>query len=300
MKGWRNCLLTVICVLFLSSCAGTWGRIPAGFEHDGKYDYSTVHLSVDLEKYSNSFPVIEASGIPFYIKEDGEKNLLDKKETAGHAVIIPPYVLTMAHIVDLRRVSVAGFTPYGPTEIQAYAEGVQDEVYFLKNSGSSEKIPLEKIRIYPEGDWALFKMPEGSVFDYPALPLGRSGELKPGHAVYVFGTPRMVAPALRSGIVSSTAIVIPEKVKKDTVELYGHLYGADLSFLISTALIGGDSGSRVIALRDGQPEIVGLVHASYLGVMGMVSRIDKVLSQILEETGIDLRKQNEENMKKHR
>lgn len=298
MRWWQKSFLVVMTASFMSSCAGTWGRIPAGFERDGKYDFSKVHFAGGLDEFSRFIPTIEARGAPVFInKETGEKTVNEYVEVSGHAVIIPPYVLTAAHIVDFRLTQAVLLTPLGPRSHPMYADAVENDTYWLSAADFPDRIPLEKIAIVPEGDWALFKMPNNIVFSYKPLPLGYSAELRVGHVVYLLGSPRMLNTEVRDGVISSLSPRLNEDSAKSSQEMFGHLYGNNLWISSSIAAITGDSGARVVALRDGRLEVIGILNALRFGYIGMIIPIDAILLQIKGKTGIDLRIINDENLK---
>ena len=62
----------------------------------------------------------------------------------------------------------------------------------------------------------------------------------------------------------------------------------------SQSFLPGDSGSPVIALRDGKPELVGLVNAQVAEIFTTMIPVDVVVNRIKELTGINIRQWAEE------
>lgn len=85
----------------------------------------------------------------------------------------------------------------------------------------------------------------------PSFPyqIGNSDDLQVGNFVYVIGNPLSVGINVREGIVSA------EKAPLETVSVgVNPMHG----FMVSNGLMSGDSGSPIIAIRDGKFELVGI------------------------------------------
>ena len=261
-----------------------------GLNRDGKYDFSTVLFNGGLENISSDWPRIFASGKPVIInKEKQERNELEQKTSEGRAIIIPPYVLALFHYVDLR--TLRGTV--GPVTFEFTADEVINEEYWLSpNKDLDIKIPLQKIKFLPESDLAVFKMSENVIISHPLFDFGRSRELRVGNVVFLLGSPTLAAPIVRSGIVAGFGYQVD--ARNLTIP---SIWDAKDLILISMGIVGGDSGSPVIALRDGKPELVGMVNSTFSNVGSMIA-IDRALEKIKTATRIDLRKINEENLRK--
>lgn len=263
--------------------------------YDGEYDYATTLFRGDLEKIFSDWPRIWGSGRPVVVnKETGERTVLDVSFIRGRAHVIPPYVFTNRHIVKNYLSSARFGVGKEPDEMQ-------DEEYWLEIDPQGSWISLKKIALSEtEDDLAVFEMVEasGNYTTIPAPPfiIGRSDELKIGHVVFVAGSPAMHGFALRQGVVSGFGRTFSEGHKLP--------FGLKLKDVVifSAPITTGDSGSPVIALRDGRPELVGIV-ASYLWYdnvanFGVMIPIDLVVEKIKKLTGIDLREVNEKYRQK--
>lgn len=282
-----------LCLLFL--IVGT----PYVYAHprllelkDGKYDFSYALFKGGLEDIAWDWPRVFASGKPATIdKETQKRNEFEQKTTEGRAIIIHPYVLTLLHYVDLR--TVRGVM--GPVTFEFTADEVIDEEYWLsQNKDLDTKIPLQKIIFLPESDLALFKMPENVTVSRPLFDFGRSRELRVGNVVFLLGSPGLVTPAVRSGIISGFGYQIDPRIFT-----FPSIWDVQDLIFISTGIVGGDSGSPVVALRDGRPELVGMVSSTFFN-MGIMIAIDRALEKIKNSTRIDLRAVNEKNLKRFR
>ncbi|MEK7520501.1 MAG: serine protease [Patescibacteria group bacterium] len=128
----------------------------------------------------------------------------------------------------------------------------------------------------------------------PSASLGKSGELKIGHAVYLIGAPLKFTVNVRSGIAASERYFLNLSDGSEVLKIGG--------FDVSVATLPGDSGSPVFALeRAGsavRPKIVGVQIAShavpvaekvyqYAGI-GFANDIDSIAEAFRKEIGIDL------------
>jgi len=268
---------------------------------NGQYDYSAALFNGGLEEISSDWPRIFASATPYLNKKDSEEKVnLKPVFKTGRVILFPPYALALHHVVDVQVFEDTYLTPFGPGTISTKADGVLEEKYWLQeNKNSSKKIPLEKILFLEKYDLALFLMPPDShkEISYPVFKIGSSKELKLGNFIYLLGSPRLIGVNIRSGIISAldkhfdmeALSVLPGEVDK---WVHGMTIG------LSVPAMGGDSGSPIVALRDGKPELVGLLNMSIAPNFSTMLSIDEVIEKIKEVSGIDLRLQNNVNLKR--
>lgn len=296
MKGRKALFLVFGLFIAVSSLISPVRAAALPPQPDGKYDYSAALFNGGLEEISSDWPRVFASGTPYLNKKDSEeKTLLAEVNQHGRAIIIPPYVLTLHHIINVNEFEDFMMTPYGPRTIRLPANGLLNESYWLQTSRTGPKINLEKIAFLPEYDLALFKMEQSLTIPFKPMKLGRSSDLKLGNLIFVLGSPRSIGLYIRSGIISALEYHFDQEVMKD-------IPGSNLiprgSIGISIPVVGGDSGSPVVALRDGELELVGIAQAGIFGILGIMTPIDTALEKIKEATDIDIREQNETNLKR--
>lgn len=259
---------------------------------DGRYDFSPFLFRGGFDGEDSDWPRIFANGRPFTIDPDTkEEKVSGTSKGTGRAIVIFPYVLTLNHIIDLKKIRTVVMAPFAPQLIEEKADGAKEEEYWLSREENGLKIPLKKIVLLDKDDLALFEMP----LDYSinnSLILGRSGELEVGHWLFILGSPGLLGSFVREGIVSSIHVKFPISMAQ---QLHISEWLTESLIVFSRPAEPGDSGSIVVALRDGKPEIVGIVNIRWDNLGAMVA-IDRVIERIKEITGIDLRQQNENNL----
>ena len=124
-----------------------------------------------------------------------------------------------------------------------------------KENNQFTYIQLKKVIDDPELDMALFHIPKKDIpknINFNAYPygIGKKSELERRDKLYITGNPFFYGYVLREGIVS-----MKDGPKK--------LYGASSKdyFMTSIPLSPGDSGTPILALRDGKIELVGLAES---------------------------------------
>lgn len=285
MVSW---VLWLLIACFAASGCSTIGR-HFHPESDGKYDYSSSLVSTNFDILAHSWPRIFVSGSPVLGKGEEEK-IQEEVRQSGRALIIPPYVLTLAHIVDLTRIEITVITPVGQQTTYMVADRVEKEEFLLRMHLAGKGIALEKIFISPETDIALFKIPDERVNSFLPVRFGYSDELMIGNKIFILGSSRLSGSYVWDGIVSN---------KGDfSVETHPSSWDGKNGIVLSTPVISGDSGSPVLALRDGVPEIVGLINVNFLRHRGAMIAIDFILEFVLKQTGIDLRDLHKKNLNK--
>ncbi len=146
-----------------------------------------------------------------------------------------------------------------------------------------------------EKDFSLFEMPPADgpeyikTLNFP-FKIGKSDKLRIGNFIYLNGHPGINSEVARPGIVTSLVSATSDEafvVKKN-----------DNEFGLSQSTDHGDSGSPIMAFRDGRPELVGI----YLGwnykinngdngpnIRSRALKINVAVDEIKEKLGIDLR-----------
>ena len=130
-------------------------------------------------------------------------------------------------------------------------------------------------------DVALFRLPPGLTLKSFPYRIGNSDDLEVGNYIYLVGNPMNFGINVREGIVSS--LKAPRVVTEvDSI--------AANAFMVSNGLNPGDSGTPVIAIRDGEYELVGLSQGSFIRSqrLGWVIRINTVLRRIKTSLGSPL------------
>ena len=134
----------------------------------------------------------------------------------------------------------------------------KSEKYYLrlKNNEIAVDVKMKAIYMDHKNDIALFELPKDVAVSSFPYPFGNSDDLRLGNFTYVVGFPRGLIVNAREGIVS--ALSAPEEVA--SIEAV-----AKNAFMISNGLNPGDSGTPVLAIRDGEYEFVGLAQGTIFG-----------------------------------
>lgn len=268
---------------------------------DGKYDFNNNLTKVrDLKKFLDYKVYVKASATlesPEALKElssDLAKIVIVVEEAP--AVVIGRYVLMDSHTNDvdfLSRKTLKVATPGGIIAINVNLKVLEYSATLYTADGSERS--LKELYRNREKDFSLFEIPAslaGGPKDVKALnfpfEIGKSDELRIGHFIYMNGRPGIHSEVARPGAVTSLVRATEEDelgVKKNKDE-FGLSQSTDL----------GDSGSPVMAFRDGRPELVGI----YLGWVGFSGdngkntrsralKINVAVDEIKVKLGIDLR-----------
>jgi S1-C subfamily serine protease len=247
---------------------------------DGKYD---THLAlvgmVTIESLNTAMkflPTVAAqlkiqtmpniAGIP-----EGFESGISQK--AAGVLFGGRYLLTVEHVMRGGKIDFQ--TSFGIRQVPTYTVDA-------KYTGiiANQEFKLKKIGADHEQDWALFEV-VGDIRSYQApFKIGKSEELKAGHMVYIMGRP-IPDVVLKNSIISATSareiVAVLPKVNPDEV------------LIVAAGIYPGDSGGPVYALRDGQPELVGIINAGVINTtIGFVLKIRPLLEKIHERTGINL------------
>lgn len=261
---------------------------------DDQYDFNNTLIKAnDLKKFFDHKNYLKASlrlGIPGEIKELRRyfsKGIIEYSEVP--AIVIGLYILSASHTNDseiLKKQKLKIPTPSEIVEIRLELEVLDYRVAILKTDGSVHK--LKELYRNREKDFTLFKGPENMKLTNFPFEIGKSNELRIGHFIYLNGQPAIKSEIARPGYVTSLVSASKSKlgVKKN-----------DNEFGLSQSIDEGDSGSPVIAFRDGKPELIG-IHIGWVGndddngrnIRSRALKIDMAVDEIKERLGIDLRK----------
>lgn len=292
---------------------------------DGKYDFNNnLVRSWDLNKffehkaYARTSVVLEISEEMKKLSTDLPKKLT--KVATAPALVIGRYVLMASHTNDVKlfsRQTVRIDTPFGAVKQIFELKVLKYKAALLMPDGS--ELALRELYRNKKKDFSLFKVyasramptgsqagglenadPDGAVgasaLNFP-FEIGRSHEIKIGNFIYMNGQPNINSEVARPGFVTSLVSASPDdalRVNKDSNE-----------FGISQSTDQGDSGSPIMAFRDGRPELVGI----YLGWIGLDSangkntrsralKINIAVDEIKAKLGIDLRELQFQNLYK--
>ena len=271
---------------------------------DGKYDFNNNLVGVwDLNKFFDYKAYVRIS-LLLEVSEELRKlnpssvKSVTKVISEAPAVVIGRYVLMASHTSDakiLSRQTVMIRTPAGVLEGVFEFKVLEYNAALLMADGS--EYSLKELYRNKEKDFNLFEMPASRAggpenVKTPNFPfeIGKSNELRIGHFIYLNGRPKINSEVARPGVVTFLAIAVPYgalglEVKKDNNE-----------FSLSQSTDNGDSGSPIMAFRDGRPELVGI----YLGwteekgdngknTRSRALKINVAVDEIKEKLGIDLR-----------
>lgn len=177
-------------------------------------------------------------------------------EVDGHGVSIGDYIITVRHTASHDVFYTPPMmTPFGLQRLPVPAEKKEDKSFLVLHN---RKILLERFIEIPEKDILVFKKPKGiELFSFPYV-IGNSDTLKTGNFIYVVGVPLNMQYHVRHGIIGSS-LAPPEKSKEVLADL-------EVGFMIAAPISPGDSGTPIIAIRDGKFELVGLTQGIYTNI----------------------------------
>jgi S1-C subfamily serine protease len=242
---------------------------------DGKYDPDSS-LFIDRDGLD---PAID-SPVILQTKTLFETNFSSKPvatESRGIRLVIGRHVLTLNHVVT--QYGLEYVTPVGVVLLPSIK--IEEKTYLAFRD---QKLMLKDLLRDRELDIALFEIPANGL-NLPLLscPLGNSDELTVGTFLYVVGNPFNSGVNVREGIVSS--LVGPEGISEISAR-------RDELFMISNGVVPGDSGGPVLALRDGVPELVGIVQGTLgstrIGWAIKINPITRQLSKYLDQDELHL------------
>lgn len=182
----------------------------------------------------------------------GEQATVDLDGICSSVLFNNGYLLTAQHCVDIE-------PPFGIE--------IKEQAFSITHNG--QKYALEKIALGGEIDIALFRVANPENLPYVPFALGNTDRITEGNFVYLFGYTGLNEVNVRDGIVG---------VAEDTT--LQEVFGAG-NFLITNGAGPGDSGGLVIGLRDGVPEILGILRYGYHPHAGGVLKVDRIPEEII-------------------
>lgn len=234
-------------------------------EPDGKYDYNTFLLNGSGDDFEHIFHSL------FVLKTKTEFRTLDGQvhhlngQTTG-IVLFERYVLTVNHGVSAYELVLE--SPL--TKVVIPASRTKQDTFIVVDR---RIYPLHSLLRDRDADIALFRLPDG--LRLPSFPyrMGNSDELKIGNHIYVAGNPMNIGFNVREGIVSG--LKGPEAIKAINFNVAN-------TFMVSNGVNKGDSGTPVVAIRDGKFELVGITQGTIENGqrLGWVLRINEVMKRI--------------------
>lgn len=283
---------------------------------DGQYDFNNNLIKKrDLNKFFDYKVYVRTSlllKVPEELKKSDSDSPKDTKKDSyktgaeALAIVIGRYVLMASHVNDaeiLSRQTVRIMTPVGVLEMVYDFKVLEYKVALLLADGSEHS--LKELYRNKEKDFSLFEMlasPAGGPKNIKApnfpFEIGKSDELRVGHFIYINGQPKIDSEVARPGFVTALVSASSDEalgVKKDSNE-----------FGLSQSTDKGDSGSPIMAFRDGRPELVGI----YLGwsnrgddngrnTRSRALKINVAIDEIKEKLGIDLRELQRQILNKY-
>jgi len=273
----KKFLLLLLISLLFSACAPATqnGTNPVLSPMlDGMYDNNPILVNQRL------MPIQRIIDSVYFLHTDTEFKLEDGEvitaELDGSGVfILDRYILTVSHAVSQDTLQVEMLTPMGIQRIDVPVEKLSEQTY-LNLSGS--RISLEQVVKGKEDDIAIFKVPDGLQLKSFPYKIGNSDELQVGHFIYVIGNPMNYGINVREGIVSS--MIAPEAIA-------AILPRFENAFMISNGVNPGDSGTPVIAIRDGEYELVGLSQGIFTNAQNLswAIKINPIINKLKDGKG---------------
>lgn len=166
------------------------------------------------------------------------------KSFLGSGVVIEKrggkaYVLTNSHVV---KKDISGYLPLPVLHYDLKIYDVTEQVFVLKNGKMwKQKMPAKIIGLNEISDIALLEFEDFKSFKKFPYKIGNSDNLRIGDFVWVVGNPAHIEDYTLKGNISK--LVDNEK------------------FMIGCDIQPGYSGGAVIAIKDGEYELIGLVSA---------------------------------------
>ncbi len=273
----KKFLILLFIFLLFSACTpatrnGTNSLLPPIL--DGMYDNNPILID---QRFMRIQSIIDSV---YFLHTDTEFKLEDGEvitaelDGAG-VVVLDKYILTVSHAVSQNSLQAELLTPMGIQSIEVPAEKLSEYTYLNLNGG---RIKLEQVVKGKEDDIAIFKVPDCFQLNSFPYEIGNSDELQVGHFIYVIGNPMNYGINVREGIVSS--MMAPEAIA-------AILPRYENAFMISNGVNPGDSGTPVVAIRDGQYELVGLSQGIFTNAQNLswAIKINPIIDKLKEGMG---------------
>ncbi len=215
---------------------------------DGMYDDHNAFVDeskYSLEKILESVELIQMD-VEYTVTYETPEGKITKTETAkafGSGVVIEKkdgkaYVLTNNHVTE------ADFPDKTPEGYKI--DKVSERIYITKGKIVPKEISAKKVAANKTLDVAILELEDSNDY-FKKFPykIGNSDDLRPGDFVWIAGNPLGLEDYVLKGNVSKTSY----PSEKDL-------------FMIGCDVQPGYSGGIVVAIRDGEYELVGLIMAT--------------------------------------
>jgi S1-C subfamily serine protease len=254
--------LLVMCLLFLTACIS----VPNYVTYDNAYDFNNIMVR-DHSIARMAASVVQFETITHFKHMEGGD--FDHKMIGSGVVLDGKYILTVEHVVGVHKYTIQ--SPFGSIEMPGWTVEKRETTLVL----GEKRLPMRVLYRNQKQDVALLELPDG--VDIPSFPykIGSSADLRVGNFVYILGYPGNSGLNIRQGIVS--ALSAPKQIEQ--INAIGKN-----AFMLSNGVMPGDSGTPVVAIRDGRYEIVGVVQGVFKGSikLGWAIKID-VIKDLLKE-----------------
>lgn len=241
---------------------------------DGLYDNNPILVNQRIMQIKRIIDAVYFLHTDTEFKlEDGQ--VITAELDAAGVLIFDRYILTVNHAVSQDNLQVEMISPVGVQNIDVPSEKLNEHTY-LKLNGT--RIALEEVVKGKDDDIAIFKVPDGLALNSFPYDIGNSDDLQVGNFIYVIGNPMNYGINVREGIVSS--MIAPEAIA-------AILPRYENAFMISNGVNPGDSGTPVIAIRDGQYELVGLSQGIFTNAQSLswAIKINPIIQKLNEGMG---------------
>jgi len=273
----KKFLLPLSIFLLISACASSTRNVTNGAFPpivDGMYDNNPILVNqrvMEIQRIIDSVHFLHTD--TKFKLEDGE--VITAELDGAGVLIYDRYILTVNHAVCQDTLQVEMLTPVGTQTIDVPAEKLSEHTYLKLDDC---RIELEAVVKGKEDDIAIFELPHGLRLNSFPYGIGNSDELKVGNFIYVIGNPMNYGINVREGIVSS--MMPPEAIS-------AILPRFENAFMISNGVNPGDSGTPVIAIRDGQYELVGLSQGIFTNAQNLswAIKINPIIYKLNEGVG---------------
>ncbi|MBL7100486.1 MAG: trypsin-like peptidase domain-containing protein [Nanoarchaeota archaeon] len=238
---------------------GKYDNHPA-YVDEANFSFDKIAESIEPVRFNQTFKIS-------YETLDGQINrFFSSIQGFGSGVVIKKedgcaYLLTNKHVVNpsFKVKNIPNITKLDIGK-SVKIEKDRNEVYIMKDDISyTAEILLEDSEL----DMALIKVkdPNNLLKAFP-YKIGNSDDLELADFTYVIGFPLTLEDYVLHGNVTKLYI---EKIKYYTDLFFGtqpYTFEDNNYFMIGSSIIPGYSGGSVIAIRDGEYELVGIVNAA--------------------------------------
>lgn len=220
------------------------------FVDESKMSLDAILESVEVISHTTTYHIVyedlQGQIFDFYhsVSSGGSGVVIDKKD--GKA-----YILTNNHLID--SVTLYNFKLDGSFK-NLKIEKVGDKVYVLKDG---YYVDADIYALDSVADAAIISVDDSSGFKKFPYQIGNSDDLHSGDFVYIIGNP----------------LGLVDYVIDGNVSLVDYPYNSDW-FMINCGVQPGFSGGAVVAVRDGEFELVGLVSATLVRSVGEGESVD--------------------------